>query len=98
GGGEVCVLPAALGVGGLMGALGAMTLKGRRLAVVFGLALACWGVPIILIAPRPYFVAAVVLLAAVGAANSLEDVAVFTLLQRIVPDEPLARELGLVGG
>ena len=38
------------------------------------------------------------LLAVVGAANSLEDVAVFTLLQRIVPDETLTRVLGLVWG
>jgi MFS family permease len=98
GGGEVGLLTAAIGVGGLVGALGAMTLKGRRLAVVFGLALACWGVPIILIAPRPYFAAAIVLLAAVGAANALEDVAVFTLLQRIVPDDALTRVLGLTWG
>src|SRR6266542_2507624 len=87
-----------IGVGGLVGALGAMTLKGRRLAAVFGLALAAWGLPLILIAPRPYFIAAVVLLAVVGAANSLEDVAVFMLLQRIVPDETLTRVLGLVWG
>jgi hypothetical protein len=37
-------------------------------------------------------------LAVVGAANSVEDVAVFTLLQRIVPDEVLTRVLGAVWG
>jgi MFS family permease len=95
---EVGYLTAAIGVGGLVGALGAMTLKGRRLAGPFGLSLVCWGIPLVLIAPRPYFAAAVFLLAVVGAANSFEDVAVFTLLQRIVPDEILARVLGLVWG
>jgi len=95
---DVGYLTAAIGVGGLLGAIGAMTLGGRRLAVPFGLALVFWGLPIALMAPRPYFAAAVVLLAIVGAANSVEDVAVFTLLQRIVPDELLTRVLGLLWG
>jgi hypothetical protein len=98
GAGAVGYLTAAIGVGGLIGAFGAMTLEGKRLAVPFGLALVFWGLPIALIAPRPYFVAAVFLLAIVGAANSVEDVAVFTLLQRIVPDELLARVLGALWG
>src|SRR5436305_1598335 len=95
---DVGYLTAAIGVGGLVGAFGAMALDGRRLAVPFGLALVFWGVPIALIAPRPYFAAAMVLLAIVGAANSVEDVAVFTLLQRIVPEELLTRVLGAVWG
>jgi len=96
GGEAVGYMTAAIGVGGLIGAVGAMTLGGRRLAVVFGLALVCWGVPIALIAPWPDLIAAIFLLAVVGAANSVEDVAVFTLLQRIVPDEVLTRVLGIV--
>ena len=95
---EVGYLTAAIGAGGLVGALGAMTLAGRRLAVPFGLALVFWGVPLILIASRPSLVAALVLLAVVGAANSVEDVAVFTLLQRLVPDDVLTRVLGVVWG
>jgi MFS family permease len=95
---DVGYLTAAIGVGGLAGGLGAMALEGRRLAVAFGLALVFWGAPIVLIAPRPDFAAAVFLLAVVGAANSVEDVAVFTLLQRLVPDEVLTRVLGVVWG
>jgi hypothetical protein len=95
---DVGYLTAAIGVGGLLGAVGAMTLEGRRLAVKFGLSLVFWGLPLILIAPRPGFAAALVLLAIVGAANSVEDVAVFTLLQRLVPDDILTRVLGVLWG
>jgi MFS family permease len=95
---EVGYLTAAIGVGGLIGALWAMALEVRRLAVVFGIALVFWGAPIILLAPRPEVVAAAFLLAIVGAANSVEDVAVFTLLQRIVPDDILTRVLGVLWG
>jgi MFS family permease len=95
---EVGYLTAAIGVGGLLGAFGAMSLGGGRLAVRFGLALIFWGLPITLIAPRPYLAAAIFLLAIVGAANSVEDVAVFTLLQRTIPDDILTRVLGLVWG
>ena len=98
GSGGVGYLTAALGVGGLLGAFGALTLEGKRLAVPLGVALVFWGLPITLIAPSPHLVAAMLLLAVVGAANSVEDVAVFTLLQRIVPDEFLTRVLGILWG
>ena len=96
GGEAVGYMTAAIGVGGLIGAVGALTLGGRRLAVTFGLSLAFWGVPIMLMASWPNLVPAILLLAVVGAANSVEDVAVFTLLQRIVPNEILTRVLGVL--
>ena len=98
GDGAVGLLTAALGLGGLVGAFGAMTLQSRRLAIALGVALIFWGLPIAFVAPRPYLPAAVLLLAVVGAANSVEDVAGFTLLQRIVPDAALSRALGLLWG
>jgi MFS family permease len=91
-------MTAAVGAGGLLGALGAFTLGGRRLAVVFGGALVFWGLPIALMAPSTFLVTALLLLAVVGAANSIEDVAAFTLLQRIVPDHLLARVMGAIWG
>jgi MFS family permease len=88
-------MTAAIGVGGLVGAVGAMTLGGKRLAVAFGLALVFWGLPIALLGAWPDLVLALFLLAIVGAANSVEDVAGFTLLQRLVPDQVLTRVLGV---
>ena len=96
GDGAVGYLTAALGVGGLIGALASPALLGRRLAAPFGVALVFWGLPIALVAPTRYLAVAILLLAVVGAANSIEDVAAFTLLQRIVPDEVLTRVLGVV--
>jgi MFS family permease len=96
--GAVGYMTAAIGVGGLIGAFGALALVRQRLATPFGLALVVWGLPIALVAPRPYLAVALVLLALVGAANSVEDIAGFTLLQRVVPDELLTRALAVVWG
>jgi MFS family permease len=98
GDGAVGYLTAALGLGGLAGALGAMTLHSRRLALALGVALIFWGLPIALVAARPSLAGSVLLLAVVGAANSVEDVAGFTLVQRLVPDVALSRALGLIWG
>jgi MFS family permease len=96
--GAVGYLTAALGVGGLIGAFASFAVVRHRLAVPFGLALVFWGLPIALVAPRPDLAVALVLLAIVGAANSVEDVALFTLVQRIVPDEVLTRVLAVLWG
>lgn len=91
-------LTAAIGAGGLLGAFGSVALAGRRLAVPFGLGLLLWGLPIAALGLWPNKASALVLLAIVGVGNSLEDVGGFTLLQRIVRDEVLARVLGVLWG
>lgn len=98
GGGTVGVLTAAIGAGGVIGAVVSATIHGSRLARVFALSLLGWGVPIVLVAPRPEIVAAFVLLAVVGASNSIEDVSGFTLLQRAIRDDALGGVLGLIWG
>jgi hypothetical protein len=95
---EVGYLAAAIGAGGLVGALGAVSLRGERLAPPFAWALVFWGLPIMLIAPLPHQAAVIALLAVIGAANSVVDVSGFTLLQRTVPDEVLTRVLGVTWG
>ena len=90
-------LNSAIGVGALVGGVIALSLVGvRRLSPPFALGVLGWGVPLILLGVRPDLVAALLLLAVVGAANSLVDVAGFTLVQRAVPDDVLARVFGII--
>ena len=89
-------LSAAIGAGGLVGAVVSPALAGRRLAVPFGIGLILWGVPIALLAVWPNQAAALILLAIVGVGNSIEDVAMYTVLQRMVPNELLARVFGVL--
>ena len=79
----VGVLGAAIGLGGIVGALGALGIGAeRRLALVFAIALVGWGAPIAVIGFVPVTVVAIVALAVVGVANALIDVSGLTLLQR----------------
>lgn len=98
GGGTVGLLTAAIGAGGVVGAVLSSTIGGSRLARVFALSLLGWGLPIVLVAPSEELVAAFVLLAIVGASNSIEDVSGFTLLQRAIRDDALSGVLGLIWG
>jgi MFS family permease len=90
-------LNSAVGIGGLLGALAAAALVGRRrLAADFGLGIFIWGVPIALVAVWPNQVFALVLLGIVGIGNTLVDVSGMTLLQRAAPDDVLARVFGVL--
>jgi MFS family permease len=90
-------LNSAVGVGGLVGALGAFMLVSRqRLASDFAIGLVLWGIPIALIGVFPEPPAALILLGIVGVGNTIVDVAALTLLQRTVPDEILTRVFGVV--
>jgi MFS family permease len=90
-------LNSAVGVGGLLGALAAAALVGRkRQAADFGVGIFIWGVPIALVAVWPNQVFVLVLLAVVGIGNTIVDVSGMTLLQRSAPDEVLARVFGVL--
>ncbi len=97
GSGGVGYLNAAVGVGGLVGAVFSLMLVGRRrLAGIFGLAVAGAGGPIMFIAPHPTTEIALLAFALTGVSNIVEDVAGFTLLQRTAPPEVLARVFGVL--
>ena len=63
---------------------------------MFGLAVAGTGGPMIFIAPHPSTAIAFAAFALIGVSNIVEDVAGFTLLQRTIPPEVLARVFGVV--
>jgi MFS family permease len=95
--GGVGYLNSAVGVGGLIGAVFSLMLVGRkRLAGMFGLAVAGTGAPMIFIAPHPSTAIALVAFALIGVSNIVEDVAGFTILQRTTPGEVLSRVFGIV--
>jgi MFS family permease len=90
-------LNAALGVGGLIGGLVAVTLVGaRRLALIFGVGLLVWGTPILVLGLWAKTGPAFVLIGLAGLGMTLTDVAGFTLLQRAVPEDVLARVFGVL--
>jgi MFS family permease len=90
-------LNSAVGVGALVGGLGALALVGRaRLASAFGIGLLVLGAPIALMGVSSTPAAALVLLGVAGVGVTIVDVAGVTLLQRAVPDEVLTRVMGVV--
>lgn len=92
GGATTGVLFAAIGVGGLVGALGSVGAgRGGHRARWFALGALLWGLPVLVIGLWPHLVVALVALSALGLGNALLDVNGFTLLHRLVPDHLAGR-------
>jgi len=91
--GGVGVLNAAVGAGAVLGSILTLRLVGRRggLAAWFGLGIALWGLPLIVLGVIPRVPAAVALFAVVGMGNALIDAAGFTVLARLADESVLAR-------
>lgn len=90
-------LDSAVGVGGLLGAVVALGLAGRRgLGTLLALGLIAWGVPIVLIGLVPQAGLALALMVIVGVANTTIDSAADTLLQRCAPPQVRARVFGVL--
>jgi MFS family permease len=93
--GAVGLLDSAAGLGGLLGSLLALAVAGRRgLGTLFGLGVAGWGVPLMLIPllPEPAFV--LLMFAVIGLSNAVADSAGYTLMQRASADEVRGRVFG----
>jgi CRP-like cAMP-binding protein len=88
----VGVLTAAVGAGGILGSILAFRLVGRgRLALWFGVGIALFGAPLVVIGAVPEEATAILLLGVVGVGNALIDVGGFTLLARLADETVLAR-------
>jgi len=90
-------LDSAVGVGGILGAVAAAGLVGRkRLSGAVAVGLFLWGAPLVLLGAAPGKAVGLLALGLIGIANTLIDVSVFTLLQRAVADVVLARVFGVL--
>ena len=90
-------LNSAIGVGALIGGVLALSLAGaKRLSPAFMLGVVLWGAPLIVLGLTQSVILAVLVFVLLGVGNSLVDVAAFTLVQRAVPDEVLARVFGVI--
>jgi Cyclic nucleotide-binding domain/Major Facilitator Superfamily len=89
----VGVLTAALGAGAVLGsfAAAALLVGDAPFARWSGVAVALWGLPFAILAALSGQWAALALVAVVGVANAVLDVAGCTLLQLVVPDEVMGR-------
>lgn len=93
----VGTLQAAIGAGGFIGAIVALSLTGRaQFGPTFVLSLALWGLPIAAVGIVSSPVAAVFLLAIVGMSNAILDVTGFTILQRACPNDARVALMGLI--
>jgi MFS family permease len=92
-------LNAAVGAGGLLGALTVAGLGGRvPLSRVFAVSLVFWGLPIALIGGLPAPPIALAALLVTGLSNASLDVAGFTILQRSLPLAERVPVFGLFEG
>ena len=93
----VGLLNSAMGVGAVVGGMVALSLTGaRRLSPPFAIGVALVGAPLIVLGVAPSLALALVLLGVVGLGSTVLDVAGFTLVQRAVPDDVLARVFGVL--
>ncbi len=91
----VGVLSAALGAGAVASSLGAsMFVNGRRLAVLEGIGVILWGLPLTLSGVLPLEPVVLGLMGVIGVGNALVDIGLHTLPARLVPEELLARLFG----
>jgi hypothetical protein len=93
------LLSAALGLGGLVGAIFALsTTRSEQLVRTETVALVFWGLPIALIGALPFPEVALAAMVVIGVANATYDVALFTIFQRGSPNDDRAKVMSVLEG
>lgn len=93
------LLGAALGLGGLIGAIFALSsTRSERLIQTETVALVFWGLPIALIGVLPFAEVALAAMIVIGVANATYDVALFTIFQRGSPNDERATVMSVLEG
>jgi hypothetical protein len=91
-------LNAAVGAGAVAGSFGAsMFVTGRRLAVLEGVGVLLWGVPLTLCGVLPLAPVVLAMMCLNGIGMALVDIGLHTLPARLVPEVLLARIFGVKG-
>lgn len=85
---------AVMSVGGLVGAVVALSFGGRRLAGGLGGGVLAWGAAVALVGAWPEPAFALVLLGVAGLGDTVADASGITILQRTIPEEVLSRAFG----
>ena len=93
------VLSAALGFGGLVGAILALSAtRSERLVRTEIIALVFWGLPIALIGLLPLAEVGLAAMVVIGVANATYDVALFTIFQRVASNDDRAPVMSVLEG
>jgi hypothetical protein len=91
----VGVLTAAVGAGAVVSSLGASVfVSGRRLAILEGIGVMLWGLPLTLSGAFPHEPVVLAVMCVIGVGNALVDIGLYTLPARLVPEGLLARLFG----
>jgi MFS family permease len=91
------LLSAALGLGGLAGAIFALSSsRSEQLVQTETAALVFWGLPIAIIGLFPFSTAALMAMIVIGVANATYDVALFTIFQRACANDERAPVLSVL--
>lgn len=92
-------LDGMLGVGAVIGGLVAIARASKhKLAFDMAIGSLLWSLPLLLVAWQPHPAVALVAMALLGLGNPLVDVSLYTIVQRITPDEVLGRVFGALEG